>query len=257
MSDTQQHQAVLAGRNPVREMLEREPSRVERLHVTSERGSLSQLVGMARASGVSVQFVPQKRLDALAPGVNHQGVVALVSAVTYVDADALFAQIAPTLDDVKATTPLLLALDGLEDPFNVGAILRTAAAAGVAGVLVSSKGAAPIGATALKASAGTALTLPIARVEKMAAMLEAAKERGYWIVGAEGESETAHTAWDWARATILVIGSEKGGMSRSVASACDGHVSIPMPGAVESLNASVAAGVLLFEAVRQRTSTTA
>jgi 23S rRNA (guanosine2251-2'-O)-methyltransferase len=119
-------------------------------------------------------------------------------------------------------------------------------------VLVSAKGAAPIGATALKASAGTALQMPIARVDKMAQTLEAAKERGYWIVGAEGTGETRHTAWDWTRATILVVGSERSGMSRAVAGVCDGHVSIPMPGAVESLNASVAAGVLLFEAVRQR-----
>ncbi len=252
MSDLDYQEAVLAGRNAVREIVEADPSRVERVYLQNDTGTLKQIAGMARAAGLQVQFVPQKRLNALAPGINHQGAVALVSAITYADADALFSTVAPTHEDVKERMPMLLALDGLEDPFNVGAILRTSAAAGVSGVLVSSKGAAPIGATALKASAGTALQLPIARVDKMATMLESAKERGYWIVGAEGTSETAHTAWDWKRATILVVGSEKNGLSGSVAKACDGLVSIPMPGSVESLNASVAAGVLLFEAVRQR-----
>ncbi len=172
MSDLDYQEAVLAGRNAVREIVERDPGRVERIYLQNDTGTLKQIAGMSRAAGLQVQFVPQKRLNALAPGINHQGAVALVSAVTYADADALFSTIAPTLDDVKERTPLLLALDGLEDPFNVGAILRSAAAAGVLGVLVSSKGAAPIGATALKASAGTALQLPIARVDKMATMLE-------------------------------------------------------------------------------------
>ena len=244
---------VLAGRNPVREALERDDARLEKVYLPrNPAGPLADLHRLARAAGVPVQFVPHQRLDVLARGANHQGVVATLAGLEYRDFDEMLGEIAPTRDDVEALRPILVLLDGLEDPYNVGAILRSCGAAGAAGVVVPAHGAAPIGAVALKASAGTALMIPVARVPKLADACEQLKERGYWVVGAAGEAEVAHTAYDWDRPTALVVGGEGGGLSVTVRKACDALVRIPLRGPAESLNASVAAGILLFEAVRNR-----
>ncbi|HYE57968.1 MAG TPA: 23S rRNA (guanosine(2251)-2'-O)-methyltransferase RlmB [Rhodothermales bacterium] len=244
---------LLIGRTPVREALERRDARLEKLYLPREaKGLLADLHRLAREAGVPVQFVPPPKLDALARGGHHQGVVAVLSGVAYHEAEQMLDEIAADYDALLAWRPLLVALDGLEDPHNVGAVLRSAVAAGAAAVLVPAQGTAPIGAVALKASAGTALHLPIARVSSLVRALEGLKERGYTVVGAAGEGVTLHTAFDWTGPVVLVVGSEGRGLSPAVRRACDALVRIAMPGPAESLNASVAAGVLLFEAVRQR-----
>ena len=246
-------ETLLAGRNPVREALERGDARLEKLYLPREpKGVLAELHRLARAAGVPVQFVPPQKLDALARGANHQGAVATLAGVDYLDPDDLFAGIAGTYDEVLERAPVVVALDGLEDPHNVGAVLRSAVASGAAGAVVAAQGAAPIGAVALKASAGTALRLPIARTPSLVRTLEAAKERGYWVVGAAGEGADDYRAFDWKRPVVLVVGSEGRGLSGPVRKACDALVRIPMRGPAESLNASVAAGILLFEAARAR-----
>ena len=253
--------SILVGRNPVREALERGERSLEKVLLQQGAGGepVAAIRRAAKAAGVPVQVVPLVKLNALAPGTNHQGVVALAAAVGYTDLDAMLERVAPTLDVVRATKPVLVALDGIEDPYNFGAILRSAVAAGVAGVIVPERGQAPLSATALKASAGTATRIPVARVTNLAETLFALKERGYWIVGLEGgaddsaQERTTVWAYDWDRPIVLVVGSEGSGMRPRVQGACDVLAAIPMRGPAESLNASVAAGIALFAAVRDRT----
>ncbi|MEM1054317.1 MAG: 23S rRNA (guanosine(2251)-2'-O)-methyltransferase RlmB [Bacteroidota bacterium] len=252
---------VVAGRSPVREILDSDPRRIEKVMLARGRGKLEagieKLRRAARDADVPVQMVPPQALDRAARGATHQGAVALVAPIAYRDVDALLSEIAPTLDEVKAQAPLVLALDGVEDPHNFGAILRSAVAAGTAAVVVTDRGMAPLSAVAVKASAGAALRAPLGRTSDLAATLAAAKERGYWVVGLEGAPEgdaraTTVWDWDWSRATVLVLGREGTGMSRPVREACDALAAIPMRGDVESLNASVAAGIALFIAAKNR-----
>ena len=249
---------VLAGRNPVREALEAADGRVEKVMLQKgvHGSAIDAIRRLARDARVPVQMVPQPKIDGLAPQAAHQGVAAIIAPVAYADLDAMLAQIAPTLDDVRERKPVLVVLDGVEDPRNFGAILRSAVAAGAAGVVVPDRRMAPLSAVAVKASAGTALRIPIARTGRLADALHQLKERGYWVVGLDGgegggERSTVW-AYDWDRPVAVVIGNEGRGLHPSVAGACDVRVSIPMRGPVESLNASVAAGVALFAAVRGR-----
>lgn len=246
--------SVVAGRNPVREALERGDVPLEKLYVQRglEGQPIAMLRGMARAAGVPVQYVPHGRLNALAGGATHQGVVAIVAPVDYLDLDDLLSAVAPTIDAVRKAKPILVMLDEIQDPHNFGAILRSALGAGVAGVIVPERNMAPLSATAVKASAGAALRIPIARAGNLQQAIVQLKERGYWVIGAAADA--AQTVWDvdWDRPLVLVIGSEGSGMRPGVRKSCDEAVSIPIKGPVESLNASVAAGVLLFAAARGR-----
>jgi len=245
---------LIVGRNPVREALERGERSIEKVMLAqgaSGRG-VDSIRLAAKQAGVPVQFVPTRRLDQEAPGLTHQGVVAHAAAIAYADFDGMLAGVAPTPDDVRQRKPVLVALDEVEDPHNFGAILRSAVAAGAAGAVVPDRRQAPLSPTAVKASAGTADRIPIARVTNLADALLQAKERGYWVVGLDGEaSETVWTA-DFDRPLVLVIGSEGRGLRPRVRDVCDFLVAIPMRGPAESLNASVAAGVVLFAAARGR-----
>ncbi len=253
--------SFVTGRNPVREALERADGRVEKvlLQLGAHGSQIDQIRRQAKAAGVPVQVVPGPRLNHLAGGVPHQGVLAMVAAVGYADLDEALSALAPDLDTVKATKPLLVALDEIEDPHNFGAILRSAAAAGAGVAIVPERHMAPLSATVVKASAGTALTLPVARVTNLADTLLALKERGYWVVGLAGGDEDAGGPerttvwdWDWDRATVVVVGNEGHGLRPRVQAACDALAAIPMPGDVESLNASVAAGIALLYAAKGR-----
>ncbi|ARA92538.1 23S rRNA (guanosine(2251)-2'-O)-methyltransferase RlmB [Rhodothermaceae bacterium RA] len=246
--------SVIVGRHPVREALERDAGRIEKVLIQKGTGGppVEAIRRLATQSGVPVQYVPAPRIARLAAGLNHQGVAALASPVAYVDLDAMLRRIAPDHEAVRARKPLLLLLDQIEDPYNLGAILRSAAAAGVDGVIVTRQHMAPVNAAALKASAGTAGRVPVARVGNLAETILQLKERGYWVAGAAGDGETTVWEMDWDRPVALVMGSEGKGLRRRVADVCDYRVAIPMRGAVESLNVSVATGILLFEAVRVR-----
>ena len=253
--------SVLVGRNPVREALERGDARVEK--VVLQRGvhgsGIDAIRQAARVAGVPVQSVPAQRIEFLAPRQTHQGVVAVVAPVAYVDFDEMLAGVAENLDAVRAQKPVVVAMDEIEDPHNFGAILRSTVAAGGAGVVVPERRMAPLSTVAVKASAGTALRIPIARVSSLASALEQAKERGYWVVGLDGGAPSKgdperFTVWDydWDRPVVLVVGNEGRGLRPGVRTACDALVEIPMRGAAESLNASVAAGIALFAAARGR-----
>ena len=247
---------VIAGRNPVREALALDDGRIEKVYV-QKGAQVGDVRAAAKAVRVPVQTVPIQKLDRLAPHAVHQGVVAVAAPVSYADVAEMLHSIAPDRDAVKATKPMLVALDEVEDPHNYGAILRSALAAGAAGVLVPERRMAPLSAVTVQASAGGALRLPLARVPNLAESLLGLKERSYWVAGLAGDpqpGEQAATVWayDWDRPLCLVVGNEGRGLRDRVRSVCDTLISIPMPGPMESLNASVAAGIALFAAARVR-----
>jgi len=202
------------------------------------------LVERARTAGVAVHTADSERLDALAGNERHQGVVAIVDA----------AVIARTLDeilDALAEPPLLLALDGVTDPHNLGACLRSADAFGVHAVIVPRDRAAGVNATVAKAASGAADTVPLIAVTNLARSLSELKDRGVWVLGADVDGESLFDA-DVSGPIAWVLGAEGSGLRRLTRESCDRIVTIPMSGAVESLNVSVAAGVCLFATRRQR-----
>lgn len=245
---------LLLGRKPVREALEREPQRLEKVMLQQGGGGadLADIRRLAAQAGIQVQHVPAGRLNQLARGLNHQGVAAFASPVPYADLDEMLASAAPTREAVEQRKPRILVLDRIQDPFNFGAILRSAVASGTAGVIVPERNMAPLNAAAMKASAGTAGRIPIARTASISDTLYLLKERGYWIVGAAAKGDVSVWEMEWDRAAAIVIGTEGEGIRGRLLDACDYRVSIPMAGPAESLNASVAAGILLFAAARRR-----
>lgn len=254
MSKTDDSTAVI-GRNPVREALADPSVEIEKVWLRQGIGgaTIQEIRRLAKRRGVAVQFVPSVKLDRVSGGANHQGVAALTSPILYLELHDLMAQIAPQPGIARELKPMLLILDGIQDPYNYGAILRSAVAAGVAGIIIPRHGMAPMSAVTIKASAGTAGRVPIARVGNLADVLYPLKERGFWIVGAAGEGDRTMWEMDWDRPVALVIGSEGRGLGKRIAGECDHLVRIPMTGDAESLNASVAAGILMFVAARSRT----
>jgi 23S rRNA (guanosine2251-2'-O)-methyltransferase len=201
----------------------------------------------AKEEGIPFQWVPRARLDQLAGGGNHQGVMAQVAAYEYVSVDDLFRRA-----EERGEAPFFLLLDGIEDPHNLGSILRTADAAGVHGVIIPKRRAAGLTATVAKISAGAIEYVPVARVTNLNRLADELKERGVWLVGSDGQAETAYDEVDYCLPLALVIGSEGQGMSRLMKEKCDFLVRLPMKGKVTSLNASVAAGILMYEVLRGR-----
>lgn len=254
MAKSEETYRVIAGRKPVLDALAFDAASVEKVYV--QKGSSGRTIDdirkRARQHRVPVQFVPIVRLNRYASNVNHQGVVALGAEMAYADVDAMLADIAPNIDAVRTTKPMLVALDQVQDPHNYGAIIRSAVAVGAKGIIVPTKNMAPLNTAAIKTSAGTAGRIPIARVARLDETLYALKERGYWIVGADGNGTTDMWDMNWERPVVLVMGGEERGMQRAVTEQCDFTVSIPIKGQAESLNVSVAAGVLLFVAAKGR-----
>lgn len=193
---------------------------------------------------------PAEELERLAGSPDHQGVVAEVDPFPYADPTQLLRG-AP-IGAEGAAAPLLLALDQIQDPRNLGAIARSAEVAGAAGLVIPERRSATVTAAACKASAGAVEHLAIARVRNLADWLAAAKDAGFWIWGAAADAEQPYTATDLTGPTVIVLGGEARGLRPRVAAACDGLMSIPQRGRIDSLNASAAATVLLFEALRQR-----
>ena len=236
-------QDVICGRNPVREAL-RAGRPIHKIIVAGKgNGALREITSLARARGVPVQFADRAVLDRLTGGVRHQGVAALAAPVGYADPDGLVAW---------KEKPLLVALAGVQDPRNLGAVVRTAEAAGADGVVIPARRAAGITPAAEKASAGALAYLPVARVTNLARFLEQMKEKGLWVVGADPEAEQVYWDADLRGPLVLVVGGEEAGLGRAVRAACDLLVRVPMTGKVGSLNASVAAALLIYEVVRQR-----
>ena len=210
-------------------------------------GRMADIIALARQSGAVVTQVDRRKLDAMSETGVHQGVIAQAAAHEYVSIDDLL-QVARD----RGEQPLLLLCDGLTDPHNLGAVIRSAETAGAHGVIIPKRRSVGLTATAAKASAGALEHIGIARVTNLTAAIEQLKENGVWIFGADAGGDKSLYEADFAGAAAIVIGSEGSGLSRIVREACDFIVSIPMKGRVNSLNASAAAAVLLYEAVRQR-----
>src|SRR6185436_325306 len=243
---------LLYGLNPVVEAL-----RADRLpdQITIAEGTrderLRELMVLARKRGVPVRHARRIDLDREAGNTHHQGVTARIAAPEYADADELLEVMAA---GAGANAALALVLDGIEDPRNLGAILRTAECAGASGVFIPERRAAGLNETVAKASAGAVEYLPVARVANLSVLIRQLKERNVWVVGTAGDAEMSYSDWDWTRPSAIVLGAEGSGLHRLVRENCDALVKIPVHGKIESLNVSVAAGIILYEALRQRSS---
>ena len=242
---------VAYGIHSVRVLLLRHPQRVRRVMVAGgrEAGRLAEVRALAQRAGVQLSTVEEAQLDKLAAGERHQGVVAELLP----RAGDPETQLEEALE-AAGDAPLLLVLDGVQDPHNLGACLRSADAAGVAAVLVPRDRAAGLTPVVRKVAAGAAETVPLVAVVNLARTLRELKERGVWLVGTDDSAEKTLYDAELTGSVALVMGSEGEGMRRLTRECCDQLVAIPMAGAVESLNVSVAAGVALFEAVRQRSA---
>ena len=236
---------MLVGRNPIREAL-RAGRPMEKLLVASGdlSGAARDIVRMARDAGVIVQQVDRARLDQIYPA--HQGMLAYVAAVPYAALEDVLAAAKE-----KGEDPFIVVLDGITDPHNLGAIIRSAECAGAHGVVVPERRAAGLGPAAAKAAAGALNHMPVARVKNLNRAIEDLKEAGLWIIGTALDGEDALAA-DLSGPIALVIGSEGDGIARLTLEKCDRTISLPMKGRIESLNASVAAGILMYEVVRAR-----
>lgn len=237
----------IEGRHSVLEAL-RAGSLIERLFVQKgcQDGPVLTILREAKKADVMVDFVPKERLDFMSETKNHQGVVAVLSAFAYSTIDDMFA-----LAEKKGETPFFFILDGIEDPHNLGAIIRTANLAGAHGVILPKRRAAGLTATVVKASAGAIHYTPVAKVTNIVSTIEQLKEKGMWFVCADMDGELMYRQ-NLTGPIGLVIGNEGKGVSRLVKEHCDFISYIPMKGDIDSLNASVAAGVLAYEIVRQR-----
>jgi len=240
--------AQIEGRIPVREAL-KAGREIHKLLVArgAREGSIREILALARQAGVVIQEVDRARLDQLAHGRNHQGVIALVAAHRYADVETILERAAAAGED-----PLILVLDGIEDPQNLGSLLRTADAAGVHGVIIPERRAVGLTETVAKVSAGAVEYVPVTRVTNLVRTLKQLKEQGLWVVGTHQDGPHLYTETDLTGPLAVVIGSEGKGISRLVAETCDLMVRLPMRGHVSSLNAAVAGAILLYEIRRQR-----
>jgi len=210
---------------------------------------VEEIVQLARGRDIAVRFEDRGQLDRLAATKDHQGVVALVAA-----------RAASSLDEIVANAKkenvqgLIVLLDGVEDPHNLGAVIRTALAVGAHGVVIPERRAAGLTDTVARASAGALAHLPVAKVTNLVRAMEELKEAGYWLVGLDEEGEKNYTEIDYLSPTAIVLGSEGKGLHDLTKKRCDFVVSLPTVGPVKSLNVSVATGVVLFEAIRQRSA---
>ena len=239
----------IIGRNPVLEAIKAGRD-IDKIFVKKGKpeGSLVPLLKKARTAGIVISECDKSKLDDLANGENHQGIVAFVSETQY-----------KTIDDIMACanergeSPVVVICDRITDPHNLGAIIRTAECVGVHGVIIPKHSGAPVNDIVAKTSAGAVEYMNICRVTNLARTIDELKERGFWITGAHMDGKPMYEV-DFSGSVGIVVGSEGEGISRLVKEKCDFLASIPMKGKVTSLNASVAAGILMYEALRQRTN---
>lgn len=238
---------LIIGRNAVAEAL-RSGREIDSLLIArGERsGSLGKLIAQCREKGVVVKEVDKKKLDYLCGEGNHQGVAAYVAAHEYASVDDIF-----NAAQAKNEKPFIIVCDEIEDPHNLGAIIRSADAAGAHGVIIPKRRNAGLSYAVGKSSAGAIEYVPVARVANLPSLLEELKQRGVWVYGADMDGQSWRQT-DFSGGVALVIGSEGRGLGRLVKEKCDVIVSLPMKGHVNSLNASVAAGILMFEVAEQR-----
>jgi 23S rRNA (guanosine2251-2'-O)-methyltransferase len=240
---------TVEGRNPLKEALKagRPLTRILVDRDITRRGIIADLVQQAREQGIPVEYVDRQAIDRRSTTGSNQGVIGYIAAREYASLDDLFAAARQ-----KNEPPLFCVLDGIEDPHNLGAIIRTAEATGVHGIITRIRRAAGLTPAVARASAGAIEYLPVARVVNIPQTLEEMKKQGLWVTGIDMEGKSPYNAIDFRPPSALVIGSEGKGLSELVKKRCDSLAYIPMKGKISSLNASIAAGVVMYEALRQR-----
>lgn len=239
--------SLIFGVLPVLEALRANARRIDRIAITegAREKRLEEILNLAREHGLRVDRVSREAIERyVTPGANHQGVVAFAASGEYVDVDDII--------DAGADPALIVVLDGVEDPRNLGAVLRSAECAGADGVIIPERRAVGLTETVAKSAAGATEYVKVAKVTNLNRLIDDLKARNIWVVGTSSEAKTSYTDWDWKQPSALVLGAEGSGLHRLVAENCDVLVNIPMYGKIDSLNVSVAAGVILFEARRQR-----
>ena len=246
--EQQPAETLIEGRNAVAEAL-RAGRAIDKLYVA--RGetdhTLSRLIAQAKGAGVVVAEADRRKLDAMSETHSHQGVIAVAAAAAYASVEDML-----RLAEERGEAPLLVICDEISDPHNLGAVIRTAECVGAHGVIIPKRRSAGLTAVVAKTSAGAVSHLPVARVPNLPALLKDLKKRNIWVFGAAAGGSVSLWEADWTLPAAVVIGSEGDGMSRLVEESCDFLVRIPMKGRISSLNASAAAAVLLYEALRQR-----
>lgn len=238
---------IICGRNPVLEAL-RSGREIDRLLVAhgTGGGSVTAIIAKCRAKGILIKEISPQKLDYYCGGANHQGVAVMFASQEYATVDDMFA-----LAETRGEKPFLIICDEIEDPHNLGAIIRTAEATGVHGVIIPERRSASLNATVAKAACGALEYVPVARVTNIANTIDALKQRGVWVFGADMDGDD-YTRTDFDTPCALVIGNEGKGIGALTAKKCDAIISLPMHGKINSLNASVAAGILMYEVVRSR-----
>lgn len=245
-ADSDDVTGLIVGRNPVMEAL-KSGKALDTIYVNENAGgSIGAITRIARERGIVIKNVSDQKLTQMCGGASHQGIIASGACAEYVSVEDILA-----ISKKKGTAPFIIICDEIEDPHNLGAIIRTAEAAGADGIIIPKRRSASLNATVFKTSAGAASWLPVARVANLGAAIDELKKNGIWIYGTDASGEN-YSDTSFTGPIGLVIGSEGFGMGRLIRDKCDFLVKLPMYGKITSLNASVAAGIFMYEAVRQR-----
>lgn len=245
-ADSDEITGLIVGRNPVMEAL-KSGKALDTIYVNENAGgSIGAITRIARERGIVIKNVSDQKLTQMCGGASHQGIIASGACAEYVSVEDILA-----ISKKKGTAPFIIICDEIEDPHNLGAIIRTAEAAGADGIIIPKRRSASLNATVFKTSAGAASWLPVARVANLGAAIDELKKNGIWIYGTDASGEN-YSDTSFTGPIGLVIGSEGFGMGRLIRDKCDFLVKLPMYGKITSLNASVAAGIFMYEAVRQR-----
>lgn len=242
---TEASENIICGRNPVIEAL-KSGANLDTIYINGNGGSLGVIRRLAKDKGIVVKDADDKKLSRLSGGASHQGVVAEGACGEYVSVEDILA-----VSQKKGKKPFIIICDEIEDPHNLGAIIRTAETSGADGVIIPKRRSASLNATVFKTSAGAANYVPVARVSNLASCIDTLKENGVWIYGTDA-SGTDYSETDFTGGVALIIGSEGFGMSKLIQKKCDFMIKLPMLGKINSLNASVAAGIFMYEVLRQR-----
>lgn len=246
-TDRELDENVIVGRNAVRELLSSGRD-IEKLYITSSdrEGSINQLIGIAAERGIPITECDRPRLDSISCGTRHQGIIAIAAERNYSTVEEIL-----SYAEEKGESPFVVICDGIEDPHNLGAIIRSAECSGVHGVIIPKRRAVGLTATVSKSSAGALEHMRIAKVTNLASTIDELKERGFWIYGADMDGSTYYKT-DMKGASAIVLGSEGSGISRLVKEKCDFIVSIPLYGQINSMNVSCAAAIIFAEVAKQR-----
>lgn len=236
---------IIFGRNPVIEALKSDAN-IDCIYICGSGGSLNLIRRLAKEKGIVVKDAQEKKLSQLSGGASHQGVAAVGACGEYVSVEDIL-----EVSRKKGTPPFIIICDEIEDPHNLGAIIRTAETSGADGIIIPKRRSASLNATVFKTSAGAANYVPVARVSNLASCIDMLKENGVWIYGTDA-SGSNYTETDLTGSCALVIGSEGFGISKLIQKKCDFMIKLPMLGKINSLNASVAAGIFMYEILRQR-----